>query len=41
VAGGDAHAPTISAARGVFHKGMEEGIGGENMTSVVKLFTAK
>ena len=40
-AGGDARAPTIAAARGVFRQGMEQGIGEENMTSVVKLFTAK
>lgn len=40
-AGGEARAPTIAAARSVFRQGMERGIGGENMTSVVKLFTAE
>lgn len=33
-------APTLQAARDVFRRGMENGIGEENMTGVVRLFTA-
>lgn len=36
--GSDATAPTIAASRGVFRTAMEQGLGDENMTSVVKLF---
>ena len=35
----DADAPTIAAARGVFRRAAEHGLGRENMTAVVKLFT--
>jgi 3-hydroxyisobutyrate dehydrogenase len=38
VAGSPEAAPTIAAARGVFGKAIERGLGGENMTSVVRLF---
>jgi 3-hydroxyisobutyrate dehydrogenase len=37
--GGDASAPTIAAARGVFRTAIERGFGSDNMTGVVKLFT--
>lgn len=37
-AGGAGHAPTIEASRSVFREGIEEGLGGEQMTAVVKLF---
>jgi 3-hydroxyisobutyrate dehydrogenase len=37
-AGGSGHAPTIEASRSVFQEGIEEGLGGEQMTAVVKLF---
>jgi 3-hydroxyisobutyrate dehydrogenase len=32
-------APTIAAARGVFQRAIERGLGGDNMTGVVRLFT--
>jgi 3-hydroxyisobutyrate dehydrogenase len=38
VAGSSESAPTIAAARGIFAKAIEHGLGGENMTSVVRLF---
>lgn len=38
-AGSDAAAPTIAAARGVFRAAIERGLGKDNMTGVVKLFT--
>jgi len=38
-AGSDSAAPTIAAARGVFRKAIELGLGKENMTGVVTLFT--
>ncbi|MDH4910125.1 NAD(P)-dependent oxidoreductase [Xanthomonas axonopodis pv. ricini] len=37
-AGSDVVAPTIAAARSVFLAAIERGLGGENMTAVVKLF---
>lgn len=37
-AGSDVVAPTIAAARSVFRAAIERGLGGENMTAVVKLF---
>ena len=37
-AGGDASAPTVSAALGVFEKAINEQLGDLNMTAVVKLF---
>ena len=39
-AGSAAAAPTIAAARGVFQRAIDRGLGGQNMTSVVELFTA-
>lgn len=39
VAGSAAAAPTIAAARGVFQQAIDRGLGGQNMTSVVQLFT--
>lgn len=38
-AGSDQQAPTIAAARGVFRAGLDQNLGQENMTAVVKLFT--
>lgn len=38
-AGSDVVVPTIAAAREVFRAGIERGLGKENMTAVVKLFT--
>ncbi len=38
-AGSDVAAPTIAAARGVFRSAIERGLGKDNMTGVVKLFT--
>ncbi len=38
-AASEADAPTIAAARGVFRRAAEQGLGDENMTAVVKLFT--
>ncbi|MGP8432411.1 NAD(P)-dependent oxidoreductase [Paraburkholderia fungorum] len=38
-AGSDASAPTIAASRNVFRTAIEHGLGKDNMTSVVKLFT--
>ena len=35
---GPAAAPTIAAARGVFQRAIESGLGGDNMTGVVRLF---
>jgi 3-hydroxyisobutyrate dehydrogenase len=32
-------APTVAAARGVFQRAIERGLGGDNMTGVVRLFT--
>lgn len=40
-AGGDDAAPTIAAARAVFQRGIDAGIGGENMTAVASLFDPK
>jgi 3-hydroxyisobutyrate dehydrogenase len=37
-AGGNGLTPTVSAARGVFEKAIDEGWGEQNMTAVVKLF---
>ena len=37
-AGGDASVPTVSAARDVFQKAIDEKLGDLNMTAVVKLF---
>lgn len=37
-AGSPGAAPTIAAARSVFQRGMDEGLGDANLTSVVKLF---
>jgi 3-hydroxyisobutyrate dehydrogenase len=38
-AGSPEDVPTIAAARGVFQKAVANGFGGDNMTSVVQLFT--
>ena len=38
-AGDPGAAPTISAAHGVFQRAIEQGLGAENMTGVVRLFT--
>jgi 3-hydroxyisobutyrate dehydrogenase len=38
-AGSPEDVPTIAAARGVFQKAIANGFGGDNMTSVVQLFT--
>jgi 3-hydroxyisobutyrate dehydrogenase len=38
-AGSPEDAPTIAAARGVFQKAIASGFGGDNMTSVVQVFT--
>lgn len=38
-AGSDVVAPTIAAAREVFRTGINSGLGKENMTAVIKLFT--
>ena len=35
--GGPEAAPTIAAARGVFQRAIEHGLGGDNMTGVVRL----
>ena len=37
-AGGESAAPTIAAARGVFQRAISQGLGGVNMTGVIKLF---
>lgn len=37
--GSDSSAPTIAASRNVFRTAIEQGLGKDNMTSVVKLFT--
>lgn len=38
-AGSDSSAPTIAASRNVFRAAVEQGLGKDNMTAVVKLFT--
>ena len=38
-AGSPSAAPTIAAARGVFQRALESGLGGQNMTGVVLQFT--
>jgi hypothetical protein len=38
-AGSPSAAPTIAAARGVFQRAIESGLGGQNMTGVVLQFT--
>jgi 3-hydroxyisobutyrate dehydrogenase-like beta-hydroxyacid dehydrogenase len=38
MAGGDDSVPTVSAARDVFQKAINEKLGDLNMTAVVKLF---
>lgn len=40
-AGSDAAAPTVAAARSVFRQGIKQGLGGENMTGVARLFDRK
>lgn len=39
-AGSDALAPTLAAARAVFRRGVEQGLGDLNMTAVARLFAA-
>lgn len=39
-AGSETSTPMLAAARSVFRKGIENGIGGDNMTAVVRLFDA-
>jgi 3-hydroxyisobutyrate dehydrogenase len=38
-AGSEQAAPTIAAAREVFRKGIESGLGKQHMTAVARLFT--
>lgn len=39
-AGSEGSAPMLAAARSVFKRGIEHGLGGDNMTAVVRLFSA-